>query len=138
MSRGVEEGIEKRIDAQTQNWKDLKEKYRPLEFGECEAPPIVEIKMAHHVLHHCNLTNTDEDRKSEENQIGAEQQSYFPGDCCLSFHSHVGPGFFGDDEDGDVEKKTGELEDNEGDLWVKRNTNRVLPTAFVFGRLIYR
>ena len=62
------------------------------------------------------LKNTDEDRNREQNQIGAEQQSYLPGDCRLSFQSQVGPGIFGNDEDRDVENKTGELNDNEGNL----------------------
>ena len=78
------------------------------------------------------MRNTDDDRNSEENEIGAEQQSYLPRDCRLSFHSHVGSGLFGDDEDRDVEEKTGELEDNEGDLWAGRETNALLHGAICF------
>ena len=72
------------------------------------------------------LRNTADDRNSEENEIGEEQPCYPPRDCRLSFHSHVGPRFFGDDENWDVEKKTGELEDNEGNLWAGRKTNALL------------
>ena len=130
MSQGVEERIEERVDAQTKNWKGIEDETIPLEFGECEASPDV-LKIVVEFRQSCTSDYTDNDRNSEENQIDAEQQSYFPGDCRLSFHSHVGPGFFGDDEDGDVEKKTGELEDNEGDLWAGRKTNR-LPQPAIF------
>ena len=118
MSQGVEEGIEERIGAQTHNWKGIEDKTIPLVFGEFEGSPVV-TEIVVKFRPRCTSDYTDDNRNSEENQIGAEQQSYFSGDCRLSFHSHVGPGFFGDDEDGDVEKKTGELEDNEGDLCAK-------------------
>ena len=133
MSQGVEEGIEERIDAQTQAWKDIEDKTIPLGFGECEASLVV-LQFRRHCASGC----TDDDRNGEENQIGTEQQSYFPGDCSLSFHSYVGPGFFGDDEDGNVEKKTGELEENEGDLWAGRETNWLLPAAIFKCWLIWR
>ena len=128
MSQGVEEGIEERIDAQTQARKDIEDKTIALDLRECEASPVV-VKIVVEFHQRCNSENTDNDRNSEENEIGAEQQSYFPGDCRLSFHSHVGPGFLGDDEDGNVEKKTGELEDNEGDHWAGRETKRLLKPA---------
>ena len=100
--------IEERIDAQTHYWKLFNQKKSPLDFGECAAPPVIGQRIKVHFNTYCTLRNTDDDRNSEENEIGAEQQSYFPGDCRLSFHSHVGSGFLGDDENWDVEKKTDE------------------------------
>ena len=128
MSQGVEEGIEERVDAQTQDWKEIEDKIIPLDLRECEASPVV-VKIVVEFHQRCTSENTGNDRNSEENQVGAEQQSYFPGDCRLSFHSHVGAGFLGDDEDGNVEKKTGELEENEGDQWAGRETKRLLQPA---------
>ena len=137
MSQGVEEGIEERVDAQTQDWKDIEDTFIPLDLRECEASPVV-VKIVPEFSHRCTSENTDNDRNSEENHIGAEQQSYFPGDCRLSFHSYVGPGFLGDDEDGNVEKKTGELEENEGDHWAGRETKRLLKPAIFKCRFIWR